>query len=124
VRLATLTLSLLLALSLLLSRVVAAHHSFAQFDANQLLTVTGVVQEFQWTNPHVYLEVRSLTAAGDEQVWLLESSSPNQLTRAGWSRSAIHVGDQLKLEFHPLKTGQRGGWLVKCTLPDGRVFGG
>ena len=113
-----------LMVALLLAPAVRAHHSFAQYDANSRLTLTGVVKEFQWTNPHVYLEIHVLNEAGEEQTWLLESSSPNQLTRAGWSRTAIRVGDRLTVEINPLKTGQHGGWLIKCSLPDGRIFGG
>jgi hypothetical protein len=113
-----------LMVALLLAPAAHTHHSFAQYDATHRLTLVGVVKEFQWTNPHVYLEMYVLNEVGEAQTWLLESSSPNQLTRAGWSRTAIHVGDRLTVEINLLKSGQRGGWLIKCVLPDGRSFGG
>jgi hypothetical protein len=115
---------LLLAVATLSATAPQAHHSFAQFDGKQVAQVQGTVKALQWTNPHVYLEVQVRNAAGEDELWLFESSSPNQLTRAGWSRHAISTGDQLSVEFHPLKSGKRGGWLIKCTWPDGRTLGG
>src|SRR5689334_6860480 len=32
-----------------------AHHSFAMFDASQLVSLEGTVKEFQWTNPHAWI---------------------------------------------------------------------
>ena len=36
-----------------------AHHSFAMFDYNNRITLTGTVVSFQWTNPHAMLHLRS-----------------------------------------------------------------
>ena len=34
-----------------------AHHAFAMFDRTKTLALKGQVIEFQWTNPHAWIEV-------------------------------------------------------------------
>ncbi|HSP19459.1 MAG TPA: DUF6152 family protein [Myxococcaceae bacterium] len=93
-----------------------AHHSFAMFDFEKVVTLTGTVKEFQWTNPHVVLWVN---AEGKDpkkpEVWYLEMTSPGNLTRGGWSRKACNAGDRVTVELNPLRNGDHGGALIKVT---------
>ena len=41
----------------LLAGTALAHHSFAMFDRNKETTIVGTVDEFQWTNPHSWIEL-------------------------------------------------------------------
>jgi hypothetical protein len=34
-----------------------AHHSFAMFDAEKIITTKAVVKELEWTKPHSWLRV-------------------------------------------------------------------
>jgi hypothetical protein len=99
------------------------HHSFARFDPDRRIELTGTVKEFQWTNPHVYLELYVPRPGADPERWLLESGSPNQLSRDGWTRNSIHAGDRVTVTVSPLKSGRNGGWILKCVLPGGQTLG-
>ena len=97
----------------------AAHHSFAMFDQKQIVTLQGKVHEFQWTNPHAFLEIDD--AKGKR--WSLELNSPNNLKRQGWVRSSVKPGDHVTLYVHPLRSGDRGGSFAGVKLADGTVLG-
>jgi hypothetical protein len=101
----------------------AAHHSFSMFDTNREVMLEGTVKDFQWTNPHswVQLMVKDQTT-GKEVEWAIEGSSPNNLSRFGWKRTSIKAGDHALLVIHPLKDGAIGGSLVKITV-NGQVIG-
>jgi hypothetical protein len=105
----------------LLGGAAAAHHSFAMFDNTKEQTLVGTVKEFQWTNPHTWLQV--MVDDGGKQVeWSIEGSSPNGLARRGWTRTSFKPGDKVTVIIHPLKDGSNGGSYVKATLPDGRTL--
>ena len=100
-----------------------AHHSFAMFDADKTLEMKGTVKEFQWTNPHSWLQVNIKDAAGQDKEWSLEMGSPGGLARSGWRLKTIVPGDQVTIKIHPLKDGSAGGQLLSVTLPNGKVMG-
>lgn len=102
-----------------------AHHSFAMFDADKTVTVTGTVKELEWTNPHAWLRVTLMDqATGKPTQWAFEMGPPAQQIRRGWKSDSLKMGDKVTLRMHPLKDGSRGGQLVDATLPDGRTVGG
>lgn len=95
-----------------------AHHSFAMFDPARVVTLQGRVKEFRWVNPHVAL-LLDVTAPGNGGgVWAVELTSPGNLTRLGWSRKSLKVGDRVAVEVNPLRDGQHGGGFRKLTLLD------
>jgi len=101
-----------------------AHHSFAMFDAEKTVTMTGVVKEFEWSNPHSWLRVMVQDQASGKPVeWMLELGSPVQQERVGWTRDSLKPGDTVTVTMHPLKDGSRGGGLLTATLPNGKVAG-
>jgi hypothetical protein len=102
----------------LLAAPAAAHHSFAMFDQRQIMTLEGTVLEFQWTNPHAFIE---LDAAGGRH-WSIELNSPNNLKRQGWSRDSLKPGDKIVLRMNPLRNGKTGGLFLDLTKADGRVL--
>ena len=99
----------------------AAHHSFAAFDTTKTIELKGMVVEFQWTNPHSWIEIDVPDAAGKIERWSIELNSPNNLTRQGWSRHDLKTGDKVTLVINPLRDGKRGGLFKIVTLADGRV---
>jgi hypothetical protein len=103
---------------------VAAHHSTTMFDHAKVVTITGVVKEVHWTNPHVAIFVFGTASEGGEPaMWLLEMTSPGNLVRAGgWSRTAVKPGDKVTVNLSPLRDGKRGGALKKITLLDSGTF--
>jgi hypothetical protein len=100
-----------------------AHHSFAQFDRTTEVTMSGVVREVQWNNPHTWIQVVVTDAKGRKTEWGFECGSPNMMSRTGWKRTTLKMGDQVVVVGNPLKNGQPNASLVKITLPDGRVLG-
>ena len=110
------------ALGLALAGPAMAHHAFAMFDTNRELTLDGTVKEFQWTNPHTWVQLLVKDSAGKEVEWSIEGSSPNNLARFGWTRNSLKSGDRVQAVVHPLKDGSIGGSLVKITV-NGQVVG-
>jgi hypothetical protein len=113
----------LLALALVVPAIAGAHHSFAMFDANQLVSIKGTVKEFQWTNPHSWLQLEVMNDNGVAEEWSLEGLSPNVLGRMGWKRNSIATGDVVTVYFNPTRDGSHGGNMVKVVRPDGTVVG-
>ncbi|HZT39251.1 MAG TPA: DUF6152 family protein [Bryobacteraceae bacterium] len=100
-----------------------AHHSFAMFDYNNRITLTGTVVKFEWTNPHAYIEIDVPGQDGSVTHYSIECASPNVLTRVGWKYNDLKPGDKVTLLVNPLKNGRHGGMLERATLPDGRTLG-
>ena len=104
-----------------------AHHSFAaEYDEKKVMTIKGVVTKFEWTNPHVRFYVDVKDDKGALTNWDLELMSVNTLTRAGWDRHALKVGEQVTVTFYLAKDGsKRGNARGSVQLADGRkIFAG
>lgn len=99
-----------------------AHHSFAMFDFQASKTVTGTVEQFDWTNPHtfIWLQVPNGAANGATDRYGFEGMSPNYLGRRGWSKNTLKPGDKVTVQYHPLKDGSKGGTYQKVMLSDGK----
>jgi len=101
----------------------SAHHSGSMFDPSKTETVQGVVRAFNWTNPHVNVEVMAEPEAGKAaQLWTLEASSPGVMGRSGWTKRSLNPGDRVTVTFSPLRDGGLGGSLRQVKLPDGKVL--
>jgi len=101
-----------------------AHHSFAMFDRGEEKTVSGVVAQFAWKNPHVMLDLETQDKQGKPTHYRIESASVNILIREGWKVGAVKRGDRVTIVFNPLKDGRPGGLLVKLVRADGSVLKG
>ena len=100
-----------------------AHHSYAMFDQTREMVLAGVVREFQWTNPHTWVELDVTTPEGAVEGWSLEGGSINSIKRQGWSRSSLKPGDKVKVLINPLHGGQKGGALLGLVFADGTLRG-
>lgn len=100
-----------------------AHHSAAMFDQTRTVELTGTVREFQWSNPHCYIQLLVRDEKGQEQEWSLEMGAPMYLYNRGWRPSTVKPGDRLKVKLSPLRKGGPGGLLVEATTEDGRSLG-
>jgi len=97
-----------------------AHHSFAMFDNTRSTTLHGKVAAYQWTNPHAYLEIDADDGKGGTKHYTMEMTSPNMLSRGGWSSRTVKPGDIVTAVMSPLRDGQSGGLLLELTLPNGK----
>ncbi len=117
----------LLLLTLVLTTTPAwAHHAFAaEYDENKLVTVSGTVTDFKWTNPHAWLYVDETDDSGNVTSWRFEMGSPGGLLHRGWKKTELKTGDQVTVDGFAAKDGTKMANARIVTLPDGRkLFGG
>jgi hypothetical protein len=107
----------------LLALPVWAHHSFVMFDTAKQTALKGTVTDFQWTNPHAYIEIDVKDDTGAVKHWSVELGSPSILQQGGWKHNTLKKGSEVSLTLNPLKNGDPGGLLVQATLPDGTTLG-
>jgi hypothetical protein len=113
----------LLALGVLAGGPAVAHHSFAPYESTLQIKLSGVVSEFKWVNPHVYIEIDATDEkTGEKRHWLIEGASTSILNRAGWKFNMIKPGDRITVIVSPLRTGEPAALLKQITLADGRKF--
>jgi hypothetical protein len=101
-------------------RPLAAHHAMIMYDRLKTMTVIGTVEEFQWTNPHVYVLVKGTADMDDEPaVWRLETTAPSNLVRLGWSATALRPGDRVSIIVNPHRDPrEKSARLVRVLLLD------
>jgi Family of unknown function (DUF6152) len=111
--------------ALSLAAPLMAHHSSAMFDATKTTELTGTVKEFQWTNPHVWVQVNvdKSGASGVKEEWSFEGGSPNTLSRQGWQKSTFAPGAQVTIRFNPMRDGTHAGQFVAAKFADGKTLG-
>jgi hypothetical protein len=107
---------------LIICETAAAHHSFASFDATRQITFTGTVTQFQWTNPHVYIEMDTKDEDGAARRWLIECANTTILNRVGWKWNMIKTGDQISVIVAPLRNGDPAALLKRVRLADGSEY--
>ena len=101
-----------------------AHHSFAAFDMEKTATLSGTVKEFQWLNPHSWIQMIVTDESGNAVEWSIEMSSPSSLSRQGWKPKTLKPGDKISVIMHPLRDSRPGGSFISGTLADGSKMGG
>jgi len=103
-----------------------AHHSFAaEFDADKPVKVTGTVTKVQWRNPHTYFYVDVTDEKGAVHNWAMELGSPNGLTRRGWTRDTLKIGDTITIEGSRARDMSYKANASNVTLENGkRLFNG
>jgi len=106
----------------LLATPALAHHSAAMFDHEKIITVKGTVKEFQYTNPHSWLQVIVTDESGKNTEWGFEAEGPSTLMRAGIKASTFQPGDRVTIMANPMRDGRPAGALISATKADGIVI--
>jgi hypothetical protein len=92
---------------------VLAHHSFAMFDQEHPIELTGTVKEYRFVSPHTFIVLVVRESDGTSQLWNLEGGPPSFLARDGWSSKTLKPGDEVLMTIEPLRSGAPGGaWNV------------
>ena len=100
-----------------------AHHSYAMFDRDKEVKLTGTIKSFGWTNPHSWIEIDVPGPSGASETWGVEGNSPNNLARMGWRSTSLKPGDKVTVSIHPLRSGEHGGSFMYVVFPDGHTLG-
>ncbi len=104
---------------------LAAHHSFAaEFDGTKAIRVTGTLTKVEWTNPHSYFYLDARSDEGTVVKWTCEAGSPGALSRRGFKRGDLKLGDTIIVDGYRAKDGSNMVDARRVTLPDGRIVSG
>src|SRR5687768_5220861 len=77
---------------------LSAHHSFAaEYDNKQPITITGIIAEVSWKNPHSYIYLDAKDASGQVVKWAAEGFPPAALRRQGVGRDKLKVGETITI---------------------------
>ena len=98
-----------------------AHHSVAGYDTLRVITLHGVIKEFNWRNPHVYVVWDVKDENGKVVEWAGELSSPTTMIQIGMNRNSLKPGDEVLISLHPSKTSNPLGVIQKITMADGKI---
>ena len=104
---------------------LVAHHSFAaEFDASKAIRVTGTLSKVEWTNPHIYFYLDAKDEQGNAVRWTCESGAPGALSRRGFKRGDLKLGDMIVVDGYRAKNGANLVDARRVTLADGRIVSG
>ena len=101
----------------------AAHHSGAGFESDKVVELTGTVKEFQFKNPHTWIQVLVDDGTGKMTEWSLEWGSPNQLGRMGYRPSTFPPGAKVTVRLNPMRNGEAAGGFIAAKFEDGTTIG-
>ena len=100
-----------------------AHHSFAaEFDYDATGSITGEVIEVLFVNPHARYFLAVIDADGNEVIWDAQTRSTSALTRVGWTKDTIQLGETVTLEGNLGRDNTRKLWIREVTKADGSVI--
>jgi hypothetical protein len=116
------SIALAAATAALLSIPAWAHHSHANYNTNEFITLSGTITEVVWTNPHVWLYMEVANAQGRPQMWAMEGGSVTSLMRGGWQRNSLKPGDKVSVRCHRLRDGSEGCLLGFVTNINGTAM--
>jgi hypothetical protein len=101
--------------------MLAHHGSRVSYDLSKQITMKGVVTEYQYQNPHIYIMYDVKDENGNVVHWGAETNSPVVQARFGWDRRTLKPGDEITVTLNPAKGGASRGYLAKLVTADGKV---
>jgi hypothetical protein len=111
-----------MASALLVAPLAQAHHSNSAFYVTKVITIKGVVKEFKWTNPHVWVILEVDDGKGNKVDWKAEGRPPGILARAGWTPKVLQPGDVVTIDLSPAKDDSASGLIARVTKADGTIL--
>ena len=100
-----------------------SHHSNSAYQVDQIITLTGFVKEWRWTNPHTWLHLTVDDEKGGKVEWAVEGRAPGVLGRVGWDRFVLKPGEKVTVHASPAKDGSHVGIIARVTKEDGTILG-
>ena len=108
-----------MAVGLLTSSTVSAHHGAAGYDNTKITVLKGTVTEWIWRNPHSEVRFDAADEKGEIRHWAVEAPPPTMLTERGWTRASLKAGETLTFHINAAMNGAPVGILRKVVLPNG-----
>jgi len=115
---------IVLAVGVLLSVPLFAHHGGAAFDIGKSVTLTGTVTQWVYSNPHLLLTLDVKGEDGTVVKWLVETQAPGIMYPAGYRKDSFKPGDEVTVTVEPVKNGRPIGRIQKVVLANGTTLGG
>jgi len=109
-------------LAALISMPTLAHHGQAAYDRDVTITISGVVTEFRFTNPHVRVLFDVINQSGEVEQWIGAATAPNKLARAGWTKSTLKPGDEIELSGRRGRSDAKAMHINQIVTADGRAL--
>jgi hypothetical protein len=110
------------AVSLLYTTPAWSHHSNVGFEVTKVITVTGVVRGFRWSNPHTWVYLTVDDGKGGKVEWSCEGRAPGILLRAGWTPKSLVPGEKVTIDMSPSKDGTLVSLIARVTKADGTIL--
>jgi len=98
------------------------HHGAAAYEVDREVTVTGVVTDWRWTNPHTWIYLAVPAAGGAAEAWDGEGPPLTWAAARGWSETTFRVGERVSLLLYPARSGARTGLVKRITRANGEVL--
>ena len=108
--------------ALLWTPMALAHHSNSAFYVTKIITIQGVVKEFRWSNPHVWVILTVDDGKGNKVDWKAEGRPPGILARAGWTPKSLQPGETVTIDLSPAKDDTASGLIARVTKADGTIL--
>jgi hypothetical protein len=109
----------ILALCCLLSSLAFAHHSDVGLSMDEVVTIEGVVTEYSLRNPHAYFTVNTVGENIEQIEWTVQMASSITMTRLGWDRETLAIGDSITVGVHPARDGRSYGLIASFKTANG-----
>jgi hypothetical protein len=106
---------------LLCAAPARSHHSNVAYEVTKVVTITGVVKEFRWVNPHTWLHL-IVDENGSKVEYQVEGRAPGVLLRAGWTKTSLKPGEKVTVDMSPAKDGTKVGIIARVTKEDGTIL--
>ena len=101
----------------------SAHHSPIIFDTNATVVIEGVISRYDWTNPHSYIFVESVSDTGEAIEWQFETDSTNILSRNGWTPETLSAGQLVTVRGNPDRNADRAhAMLISLETANGSIL--
>ena len=100
-----------------------AHHAASMFDRSKTIELSGEIVEFQWTSPHIWIQINIENEDGELEEWSVEGGVPNRLYRAGWRPNSFEPGDRVSIRGSPMQDGGKAALFIGARLADGSTLG-
>lgn len=95
---------------------LSAHHADTNYDLAKDFSITGVVTQFRFVNPHLQITFDVTDAQGVVTKWMAQGTSPNMLVNRGWTSVMLKPGDTITINGHRAKNGSATMKLVKIFM--------